>query len=441
MIKRESLNCILVLIISVYVNFTFVYKTYPLFQYICYYGILGLYLLFHLKKVLHWVKLALKNVSISFFSLMFWIFILTNAIIFPIVHGTFDFSYINVVLSIARQIVQHCFLLVLIDNWIKPQKLTIKYMQINIGSGLCYVAVTVLMICFPHLKDFWRNTIYIPATDLAASYETNYFTRFGLVGFSGFDQTIFFTILVSFSLLLFFKNISLKENKNLYYFVSMIILLLGNTFYGRSGMMISLFCMGIGFSVFCFKYKQIRLILKLNIIFILLFLFVLIGKNYNEQLYVYYNWSLKPITNFLESGKIGTTSSDAMFHNMYFVPNLETILIGTGYYTDPETQRYFMATDIGYMRPLLFYGVINQLFGYLICVFLIISMTIALKKEYHKIGILFGCISLLILFIFELKGEVFYRISGVYFALLLSAVNDNVKIFYKNNNRGRHIKL
>ena len=297
MIKRESLNCILVLIISVYVNFTFVYKTYPLFQYICYYGILGLYLLFHLKKVLHWVKLALKNVSISFFSLMFWIFILTNAIIFPIVHGTFDFSYINVVLSIARQIVQHCFLLVLIDNWIKPQKLTIKYMQINIGSGLCYVAVTVLMICFPHLKDFWRNTIYIPATDLAASYETNYFTRFGLVGFSGFDQTIFFTILVSFSLLLFFKNISLKENKNLYYFVSMIILLLGNTFYGRSGMMISLFCMGIGFSVFCFKYKQIRLILKLNIIFILLFLFVLIGKNYNEQLYVYYNWSLKPITN------------------------------------------------------------------------------------------------------------------------------------------------
>ena len=67
MIKRESLNCILVLIISVYVNFTFVYKTYPLFQYICYYGILGLYLLFHLKKVLHWVKLALKNVSISFF--------------------------------------------------------------------------------------------------------------------------------------------------------------------------------------------------------------------------------------------------------------------------------------------------------------------------------------------------------------------------------------
>lgn len=441
MIRGKTLKYLLVLMISVYVNFTFVYKVYPLVQYMCYYGILGLYILFHLKKVLYWIKSALRNVSISFLSLLLWIIILTNAILFPVVHGTYDFSYINVVLSIVRQIVQQCFLLVLIDTWLKPPKLMIKYMEMNIGSGLCYVGVTALMICFPQLKDFWRNTIYIPATDLAASYETNYFTRFGLVGFSGFDQTIFFTILVSFSLFLFFKNIYFKENKNIYYYASMIILLLGNTFYGRSGMMISLFCMGIGFLVFCFKYSQIKIILKLNILFIILFLFVMIGKNYSEQLYIYYNWSLKPITNFLESGKIGTASSDAMFHNMYFVPKLETILLGTGYYTDPVTQKYFMATDIGYMRPLLFYGVINQLFGYFICVFLIIGMMIALKKEYHKIGILFGCISLLILFIFELKGEVFYRISGVYFALLLSAVNDNIKIFYRNNNRGRNIKL
>ena len=57
-----------------------------------------------------------------------------------------------------------------------------------------------------------------------------------------------------------------------------------------------------------------------------------------------------------------------------------------------------------------------------------------LKTKYKSAAILFGFLSFMILLLFELKGEVFYRISGVYFALLFGAVVDKNKqsLQYRN---------
>ena len=426
--KRNTIiKNLFVLIITIYVNFTFVYKHYPIIQYLCFYGIMGIYIFFHIKKVIWWSKLVFRNSLISILSLILWGGVLFNSILFPIVHQTYDFSYINVILSIIRNIMQQLFLLILIDNILSPQCLLEEHMRININSGLLYVLISAIMIRFPILKEIWRKIIHISSFDLGKTYEKNYFTRFGLVGFSGFNETIFCSILISFSLFLLCKTIYEGKKRISYYYIAITILLLGNTFYGRSGMMISIFCIVVTLCFLFFKYGKVNIIINLCIVFSLLFLIVLLGKNHSTQLNIYYNWALKPITNFFESGKIGTASSDAMFQNMYFLPDIFTIILGSGNYVDPITGGYYMSTDIGYMRPLLFYGIINQIFAYFICIFLMIGTMKNLKTKYKSAAILFGFLSFMILLLFELKGEVFYRISGVYFALLFGAVVDKNK--------------
>jgi hypothetical protein len=66
-------------------------------------------------------------------------------------------------------------------------------------------------------------------------------------------------------------------------------------------------------------------------------------------------WAVEMFQN--DTGGVLETRSSNELKTMYFVPSVKTALLGDGYYKNQfDPTRYYMDTDAGYMRHLLFYG-------------------------------------------------------------------------------------
>ncbi len=69
-------------------------------------------------------------------------------------------------------------------------------------------------------------------------------------------------------------------------------------------------------------------------------------------------WAFEAYYNYLESGEITTQSSDYLLENFYFDVYERTLLFGDGRYRDGS--EYYMDTDAGYMRHVLFFGLLGS---------------------------------------------------------------------------------
>ena len=80
-------------------------------------------------------------------------------------------------------------------------------------------------------------------------------------------------------------------------------------------------------------------------------------------------WAVEMFQN--DNGGALETKSSNELKTMYFVPSVNTMLLGDGYYKNQfDTNRYYMDTDAGYMRHLLFYGIPGSIL--LVCLYLLI---------------------------------------------------------------------
>lgn len=205
-------------------------------------------------------------------------------------------------------------------------------------------------------------------------------------------------------------------------FLYTIILLIGSFFYGRVGI---IGCGIIIVLMLCYYAIIKKKIFTFIFICILLCFAFSILFNYlltNENTYYWFSWAFEPFINYIENGELGTKSSDHL-KTMYFLPSLFTTLIGDGLYSIGGD--YYMSTDVGFLRPILFYGIINTIILYSSLIVIIIS----LKKKSSKSYLLI--ILLLALFItYEFKGEAFhYMIMALIPTLFLSNNSGNYKLY------------
>ena len=123
---------------------------------------------------------------------------------------------------------------------------------------------------------------------------------------------------------------------------------------------------------------------------------------------------MAPVESFINKGKIGTGSSDEMFERMLFWPGYKTFFFGDGYWLDKDGISYYKHTDLGIMRPMLYYGVFAQLIGYMIPLLLLYGI--------YKKGQIWRLLALLICFqmlFFELKGDCFHAVTNFSFGLFI----------------------
>lgn len=109
---------------------------------------------------------------------------------------------------------------------------------------------------------------------------------------------------------------------------------------------------------------------------------------------------------------------------MLFIPSNKTLVFGDGYYTNSTTNSYYMETDSGLMRQLLFWGVIGTSVSYG-CVLILFS---SFKDKYKMLSI----ILLLGFIIFEIKGEVYYEYIPLLVVFIQMILLEKEK-YIKNN--------
>lgn len=382
---------------------TFAIFNYPVIigsiPYVCYafvYGIPLIYIVFNYGKI----RPFLKKFPISILRILAWTLLaLLFCIFFPIVHNTNDYSYVNVILGIYRRALVCIFLFLLVSKKYQRNEVVEEFMMYYSLATMMYVFSTVLFIFFPAVKSFWIAFIQMgkKQQDLLGSY--GYAGRFGWAGFSGFRNTIDCTLSIVFLTYLF----AYKRLSPLRYVIYAFIVFIGNMFYGRSGLLASVLCVVTGLVLY--KKIRIRLIFEMMITLTLGIVLLSFLREHFPSINEWVRWATTPFVNFIKTGSFNNYSANRLLNEMIFIPSRKTMLIGDGLYTDPVSGHAYMRTDSGFMRQILFWGVLVTSTTYFAWLMSLLHM----KRDLaFKILLIIMCI------LFEIKGEAYYELMPLF---------------------------
>lgn len=389
-----------------YVLFPFRLRGISIIQDIVYYGVSLICLCLFIKLLFESNVEKRYLYNYSMYLIIFLILVLL-AYIIPITKNTLDFSYLSNYGYYFGRLFILTGTVVLVSDFF-------QYINLIIDAIISYVGFSILLL-IPTLHNSYmrivmlNNMSFQQMNDL---YSNDYYTRFGLQGFSGFGCTIMCAMAVLLCCYMIVEAVQFNKKKKAY-IVKMIISIIGTALYGRSGFLISLVIIVITIIYLAIFYQKVMTLLYFIIGTIVVFILFIANASKLEQIDSI-RWMFEGFFNYLDYGQFTTTSSNHL-SNMFVHPSLYTFLYGDGYYT--VGGQYYMLTDVGFLRPILFWGIIGELLYYSLLVPVLNSIR---RYLIHKNGIFFVVISLIFIFLFEVKGEVLLTFSGMLYAISAS---------------------
>ena len=323
------------------------------------------------------------------------------------------------------------------------------FFKLYIYLCLLQAIIILMMLFFPQMKYYLFNITH--PENIKVNIDYGGIRLLGLAASTSYDLAIvqsFGLIFISYLLP------KIEDNKNnlllaLYFLIILISVLLS----GRTGYIGLAFCM-IFLIRGLFISKRVRQIIIKFIIYCLIFLMIFGLCFYSiapdELFYTvtidaniyafepFYNiFGISPkyaqwlkehhldngsfiFDNFIKRVKINAgdpdefanastptiTSSTDVLLTMYFKIPIETWMTGDGYYFDPTGETYYMQTDAGYMRHILYYGIIGSLLLYGFYIYIFIKAIKQSKKINHTGLTLLIYLIAVYIFIAHLKGDV-----------------------------------
>jgi hypothetical protein len=281
--------------------------------------------------------------------------------------------------------IAYSFLLMLIETLLGSYLIYQLYLKRYSFKELLDIYIIIallqsLIIIGMFISEGFRNFIYLIANLNAEQLAQRYggFRGFGLAGSVTYDLAF----LLSMSMIFITYILSFYKEKKVFYIISWFFIFIAVAMTGRTGWF------GVALSLLVFlvniKNKNTLLSIMKFIFFLLIGIvsFVYILKTYNIETYNILILKVIPYVfemfiNFYETGSFSTHSTEAL-GNMYFLPELKTLLVGDGYFNAPQGQGmgeyYYMDVDPGYLRMVLFYGIFSSavLYGLYIYLFYIL---------------------------------------------------------------------
>lgn len=163
--------------------------------------------------------------------------------------------------------------------------------------------------------------------------------------------------------------------------------------------------------------KSVFLFLVLVVAF-QLFSYTSFGRKLSDEVFPF-AFELK--YNYDETGELTSNSTTAL-NDMYFMPAFKTFMIGDGYYTNKSGGGYYMQVDAGYMRQILFGGIVlfTCLFIYQM-LYVYRPMTLAIRQDsnmgFNDFMLFFSLFAFIL--IANYKGEALGRMQQLQVILLL----------------------
>lgn len=278
-----------------------------------------------------------------------------------VINGTFDFQVIKSYLSYILFYIPGAFGIIQI---LKKRYTNIEIIKIIILVTVIQAIIIVLMLTVPGIKDFLFSVLRDGSIRVEKNIGSGGFRFLGFAFNSTWDLAIVQSVGVMLISLLFKldkKEISIKNT--LFFILLSISVFLS----GRTGLLGIVF--GFIIIIMPSNLKEVpflkvgRFVGKIFIVILPLFFFI---KSFVPDQVVdivetnVLPWAFEMFMND-SGGKLETASSNEL-KEMYFMPSAKTLIIGDGLYVNPyDTTRYYMDTDAGYMRHILFYGMVGCL--------------------------------------------------------------------------------
>jgi hypothetical protein len=314
---------------------------------------------------------------------------------FNVLHGTSDYTLRNAYLGIVIESLIGSLLYYFI--FLKGKSF---FYFIKLVSAITLVQVFIIFVML--IDSSVREFIHSISINTAEAL----FERYGGFRGLGFAHSLTYdlAIFISISQILIFYNILInKEIKNVFLWVVIwLVLFLAIILTGRSGLLGAFLSLLLLFFAFT-KYRAMKTLFYICLLFILTFYLLLTLFYDNPVFQRIYNYGFELFINFSNEGSFSTRSSTTLLQRMYFFSDNNTFFFGDGYWNNPFGDGYYMHTDAGFMRHVLFYGVFPSFLLYL--VYLYIFFTIA---RYNKNNIIFIIMVFSILLIFiagQFKGN------------------------------------
>ena len=361
-----------------------------------------IYLLWNYK----YLRTLLKEIKLSYLwiSLAFFVGAIICSFATIAYNNTYDYSYFMKLFTVVRSVYVGIFLLILSDKTLNLPNMLEKYSVFYGGAIAVCVVFTILTLLFLDLRESY--ILLLNQTDRPALLEDEmYITRFSVGGFAGFGQTI----LASFGGILSYYLINRKRYIG---FPLMMMSFLGNMFYGRIGIILSLIAIVI-LMIKTVKFNTI-ILQFFGVVSSLIVFYVIIGMFDNPMFDAWKMWLMQPVESFIQGVQYGQitfgSSGDKLVYGMYFMPDDSTILWGDGRYENLDGS-YYMHTDAGYMRITLYFGIIGALMIYASYLSLTIFALQNLRND--KVGRYIVMALLICFFIAEYKGDAYPTFFGI----------------------------
>ena len=410
---RINYRRIITVLMTAYLMNVFYFSMYETVQKVLLWSLVAVYLGLNARIVSNIINrivlryLKKRNVLMLF---LIWgnIILLT-----PVLHRTNDYSYFTEYITIVAALLNCLVICVRICKTEGENNLSEKFMRNSIYAMALYVFSSLIAIVFPSYRDFIIKTVSMSNYARGVIQIEKYRTRIGFAGLSVYSSGIKCALANLF--ILFFAFKSLRENKKnrsgiwfLYIWT-----LFGEFLYSRTSLLLSMILLVLFVIMVLTKLRRITPFLKFVLlgVFAALIAILLIGQFEGDNASL--AWQLEVFTNMLNGRGFNATSLNIM-RRMAFVPSISTLLFGDGLYMS-ENGRYYMSTDLGYMRAILYYGLI----GFLFVVILIVNTLKVIPKirkepEYGMLAIM-GFIAFIV---FEIKGECMGIFYPVIFTLM-----------------------
>lgn len=395
-----------------YISYAYVYA-FPL-----------VYILININYVMCQFKHT-NDIAIQFFKLSM-LFLLNISLLTPLVHQSFDFSYIfKNWKDLVLWMIKYLFLICIFEKHVDNTG-NLKLFTDCFTKAVSLYVIFSLMSTYTPFRNVLMKILYLSESDLVNYERGEYWTRFGWSGWSGFNETALCTVAVILNGVLFLSERSKKKQVKRMFAV--LFPIIGNALYGRIGLLASIVFLTM-ITLIIISGGEVRKLLKILILGIIGLISILLAKENISVLKNWTNWVFSAFDNYKKYGRfydnMGTI--EHLVNDMYWIPGTETLLFGDGIYTGTDGL-YYMHTDSGIMRSILYFGIINYLIYMSTTISLIYSFVVALKKKYHvnnKYLLVFSIF--IIIIIFEYKGEALWMFIPIILSVTL-LLNANKKI-------------
>lgn len=393
-------------------------------RYVCYlvfYGVPLVYLIFHWTDALF----ILRTIFTSRLSIVIYLYLalVVLSIAIPLAHGTGDYSYLNdVLLGPIKDGLRILFLAAVFIRYLS-QDCDWELFAIYYALGMCcYVLGTCVFIALPDLRAFWMSILNMSDFATSEASKQMYLTRFGWQGYSNFGQTFRCALAVIF---LGYSIGSRIAQTRFADYIPLLLVLVGTFFYGRIGVLVSAIAIIVQIIVPAVQNRPKVLLVFLGIIVVACVIAAVL-YNANEAFRRWFNWAFAIVINFFSTGQLGDYSTKVLFERMLWMPEGHTLLFGDGMY-EADGGYYYMGTDSGLMRPVLFGGIGFALVRYAIAVVMFVWGVKMARKMDDKHLLAAVIVILICLVIFEIKGEILSSMTKVTFAVaVLMEIKDRI---------------